>query len=141
LARVGYDYAIGYLKGGIDSWKEAGKETDSIKSIKIDEFVSAYQGDKNINILDVRKASEFYAEHIVDAENAPLDYINESMLKIDKNKTYYVHCAGGYRSMIFASVLKARGYNNLINVEGGFTSIKNSNAFPVTEYVCPSTML
>lgn len=141
LARVGYDYAIGYLKGGIEAWMEAGKETDSIKSIKIDAFVSAYQGDKNINILDVRKASEFYAEHIVDAENAPLDYINESMLKIDKNKTYYVHCAGGYRSMIFASVLKARGYDNLINVEGGFTSIKNSGAFAVTEYVCPSTML
>lgn len=141
LARVGYDYAIGYLKGGIEAWMEAGKEIDSIKSIKIDAFVSAYQGDKNINILDVRKASEFYAEHIVDAENAPLDYINESMLKIDKNKTYYVHCAGGYRSMIFASVLKARGYDNLINVEGGFTSIKNSGAFAVTEYVCPSTML
>ncbi len=141
LARVGYDYAIGYLKGGIEAWMEAGKETDSIKSIKIDAFVSTYQSDKNINILDVRKASEFYAEHIVDAENAPLDYINESMLKIDKNKTYYVHCAGGYRSMIFASVLKARGYDNLINVEGGFTSIKNSGAFAVTEYVCPSTML
>lgn len=141
LARVGYDYAIGYLKGGIDAWMEAGKETDSIRSIKIDEFVSTYQANKNINILDVRKASEFYAEHIVDAENAPLDYINESMLKIDKNKTYYVHCAGGYRSMIFASVLKARGYDNLINVEGGFTSIKNSGAFTVTEYVCPSTML
>jgi glyoxylase-like metal-dependent hydrolase (beta-lactamase superfamily II)/rhodanese-related sulfurtransferase len=141
LARVGYDYAIGYLKGGIDAWMEAGKETDSIRSIKIDEFVSTYQANKNINILDVRKASEFYAEHIVEAENAPLDYINESMLKIDKNKTYYVHCAGGYRSMIFASVLKARGYDNLINVEGGFTSIKNSGAFAVTEYVCPSTML
>jgi glyoxylase-like metal-dependent hydrolase (beta-lactamase superfamily II)/rhodanese-related sulfurtransferase len=141
LARVGYDYAIGYLKGGIEAWMEAGKETDSIRSIKIDEFVAIYQANKNINILDVRKASEFYAEHIVDAENAPLDYINESMLKIDKNKTYYVHCAGGYRSMIFASVLKARGYDNLINVEGGFTSIKNSGAFTVTEYVCPSTML
>lgn len=141
LARVGYDYAIGYLKGGIEAWMEAGKETDSIRSIKIDEFVATYQANKNINIIDVRKASEFYAEHIVDAENAPLDYINESMLKIDKNKTYYVHCAGGYRSMIFASVLKARGYDNLINVEGGFTSIKNSGAFAVTEYVCPSTML
>ena len=141
LARVGYDHAIGYLKGGIEAWKEAGKETDNIKSMNINQFVSAYQSDKNINILDVRKASEFYAEHIVDAENAPLDYINESMLKIDKNKTYYIHCAGGYRSMIFASVLKARGYDNLINVQGGFTAIKNSGAFPVTDYVCPSTML
>ena len=63
------------------------------------------------------------------------------MLKIDKNKTYYIHCAGGYRSMIFASILKARGYDNLINVQGGFTAIKNSGAFAVTEYVCPSTML
>ena len=140
LARVGYDHAIGYLKGG-EAWIKAGKETSSIRSISIDGFTNAYQSDKNINILDVRKASEFYAEHIVDAENAPLDYINESMLKIDKNKTYYIHCAGGYRSMIFASILKARGYDNLINVEGGFTSIKNSGAFAVTEYVCPSTML
>ena len=141
LARVGYDHAIGYLKGGMEAWIKAGKETSSIRSISIDGFTNAYQSDKNINILDVRKASEFYAEHIVDAENAPLDYINESMLKIDKNKTYYVHCAGGYRSMIFASVLKARGYDNLINVQGGFTAIKNSGAFPVTDYVCPSTML
>lgn len=141
LARVGYDNAIGYLKGGIDAWREAGKETDSIKSMNINEFVSAYQANKNIAILDVRKASEFNSEHVIEAENAPLDYINDSMLKIDKNKTYYVHCAGGYRSMIFASVLKARGYDNLINVEGGFTSIKNSGAFAVTEYVCPSTML
>ena len=141
LARVGYDHAIGYLKGGMEAWIKAGKETSSIRSISIDGFTNAYQSDKNINILDVRKASEFYAEHIVDADNAPLDYINESMLKIDKNKTYYVHCAGGYRSMIFASVLKARGYDNLINVQGGFTAIKNSGAFPVTDYVCPSTML
>ena len=75
--------------------------------------------DKNVNILDVRKQSEYLSEHVENAENAPLDFINDSMLKIDKNKTYYVHCAGGYRSMIFTSILKARGYDKLIDINGG----------------------
>ena len=67
------------------------------------------------------------SEHVKNAVNAPLDYINDSMLKVDKNKTYYVHCASGYRSMIFTSILKARGYDNLIDVNGGFKAIKDSN--------------
>jgi hydroxyacylglutathione hydrolase len=141
LARVGYDHAIGYLKGGFDAWKNAGKEVDTITSISVDQFAEIQQKDNSINILDVRKASEYYSEHIIDAVNAPLDYINESMLKVDKNKKYYVHCAGGYRSMIFASVLKARGYDNLIDVAGGFAVIKKSEKFNVTDYVCPTTML
>ena len=94
-----------------------------------------------IAILDVRKKSEYDSEHIVNAINAPLDAINESMLLIDKNKTYYVHCAGGYRSMIFASILKARGYTNLIDVDGGFGAIKESGKFKMTEYLCPTTLL
>ncbi len=141
LARVGYDHAIGYINGGINAWKNAGKELDSIKSVTVDEFAAAEVADPSINILDVRKKSEHDSEHIVNAINAPLDYINDSMLMVDKNKTYYVHCAGGYRSMIFASILKARGYDNLIDVDGGFKAIKDSGKFKVSDYVCPSTLL
>ena len=141
LARVGYDNAIGYLNGGFDSWKNAGKEIDTIVDIDVDEFATAQEANPEINILDVRKKSEFDSEHIVNAENLPLDYINETMSQVDKNKTYYVHCAGGYRSMTFASILKARGYDNLINVDGGFSAIKKSGKFNVTNYVCPTTLL
>jgi hydroxyacylglutathione hydrolase len=141
LARVGYDFAIGYLQGGITAWEAAGFEVDSIPSISVDEFAAAEAADNSINILDVRKKSEYFSEHILNAVNAPLDYINESMLQVNKSKTYYVHCAGGYRSMIFASILKARGYDNLINVAGGFGAIKASGKFNVSDYVCPTTML
>ncbi len=94
-----------------------------------------------VNILDVRRKSEYDSEHIINAVSAPLDYINESMLLIDKNKVYYVHCAGGYRSMVFISILKARGYNNLIDVKGGFKAMKESGVFKITDYACPTTML
>jgi len=141
LARVGYDYSIGYLKGGFDAWKAAGKETDHVQRLSAAEFADAVAADPQANILDVRKKSEYDSEHIVEAENAPLDYINESMLKVDKNKFYYVHCAGGYRSMIFISILKARGYNNLVDVRGGFKEIKEGGRFTITDYVCPTTLL
>jgi glyoxylase-like metal-dependent hydrolase (beta-lactamase superfamily II)/rhodanese-related sulfurtransferase len=141
LARVGYDHAIGFLKGGFNAWKAANKEVDSITSISVQQLAEAQKANPEINILDVRKGSEHLSEHIVGATNAPLDYINESMLKVDKNKTYYVHCAGGYRSMIFTSILRARGYNNLIDVDGGFKAIKDSELFNVSDYVCPSTLL
>lgn len=140
LARVGYDYTIGYLKGGFNAWKAAGKEADEIISIDASELADRMsQGP--VAVLDVRKKSEYQSEHIVDAENAPLDFINDSMLQVDKNKTYYVHCAGGYRSMIFNSILRARGYDNLIDVKGGFKALKESGQFKVTDYVCPSTLL
>lgn len=141
LARVGYDHAIGFIEGGFEAWAKSGKEVDSIKSVSVEEFAAAEVADPSINILDVRKNSEYQSEHILNAINAPLDYINESMLKVDKNKTYYVHCAGGYRSMIFASILKARGYDNLIDVDGGFKAIKESEKFKISDYVCPSTLL
>lgn len=140
LSRVGYDYSIGYLKGGFDAWKNSGKEVDSITSITAEEFADI-NDDQDINILDVRKSSEHLSEHIVDAENYPLDNINDNMEVLNKNKTYYVHCAGGYRSMIFTSILKARGYENLVDVKGGFKAIKDSNRFSITDYVCPSTLL
>ena len=141
LARVGYDHAIGYLKGGFDAWKKSGEEIDQITSISASELAEIKKEDKNIHVLDVRKISEFQSEHVLDAENAPLDYINESMLKIDKDKTYYVHCAGGYRSMVFNSILRARGYDNLIDVKGGFKDLKESGEFEISEFVCPTTLL
>lgn len=140
LARVGYDYTIGYLKGGFNAWKNAGKEVDTIKSVTADELADISQKEK-INILDVRKKSEYLSEHLVDAENAPLDFINDSMAQIDKKKTYYVHCAGGYRSMIFNSILRARGFDNLIDVKSGFKALKESGKFKISDYVCPSTLL
>ncbi len=141
LARVGYDHSIGYLKGGFNAWKNSGKEADTIQRVSADELADILAKDPATNILDVRKKSEYNSEHIIEAENACLDYINESMLKVDKNKTYYVHCAGGYRSMVFASILKARGYDNLIDVRGGFKAMKQSGRFKVTDYVCPTTLL
>lgn len=140
LARVGYDNALGYLKGGVEEWIKAKKETDSVQQITAEELAQKLKTEA-VNILDVRKASEYYSEHVLDAINAPLDYVNDSMTKVDKNKTYYVHCAAGYRSMTFISILQARGYRNLIDVKGGFTAIKNSGLFKVSDYVCPTTML
>lgn len=141
LARVGYDFAIGYLNGGMQSWINTGKEVDAIKSISADELAEIQKNNPETAILDVRKNSEHLSEHILGAVNAPLDYVNDSMLKVEKDKTWYVHCAGGYRSMIFASILKARGYDNLIDVSGGFKAIKDSGKFIVSDYVCPSTLL
>lgn len=141
LSRVGYDYVIGYLEGGIEAWKKAGKDLDTIQSISADELAALQAKDPSVNILDVRKQSEYLSEHIEEAENAPLDFINDSMTTIDKNKTYYVHCAGGYRSMIFTSILRARGFDKLVDVKGGFKAIKESKGFKISDYVCPSTLL
>ena len=140
LARVGYDYTIGYLKGGFEAWKKAGKEVDQIKSVDVNELADI-MAKEPVNVLDVRKNSEYLSEHMLNAENLPLDVINDSMAHINKNKTYYVHCAGGYRSMIFNSILRARGYDNLVDVNGGFKAIKESGKFKVSDYVCPSTLL
>ncbi|MFN4286577.1 MAG: MBL fold metallo-hydrolase [Lacibacter sp.] len=141
LARVGYDHSLGYLKGGFEAWKNAGKEVDTINTITAQELAAIHRQHPDINILDVRRKSEYDSEHIIGAINAPLDYINDSMLLVDKKKTYYVHCAGGYRSMIFISILRARGYDNLIDVSGGFKELKASGEFKISDYVCPTTML
>jgi rhodanese-related sulfurtransferase len=139
LARVGYDYCIGYLEGGFEAWKKAGQEVDIITQVDVDQLHDLVE--KGGNILDVRKKSEYDSEHVVDAENAPLDFINDSMQVINRNQTYYVHCAGGYRSMIFISTLRARGFDNLVDVKGGFKAMKESGKFKITDYVCPSTLL
>jgi rhodanese-related sulfurtransferase len=136
LARVGYDYAIGYLKGGFEAWKDAGKEVDTIESITVEELAERMKKGA-INIVDVRRPAEFYTEFLPGADNIPLDYINENIGQLDKNIEYYVHCAGGYRSMIFISILKARGFEKLINIEGGFKAIKESGLFKTTNSFNP----
>ncbi|MBC3538330.1 rhodanese-like domain-containing protein [Rufibacter sediminis] len=140
LARVGYDYTIGYLQGGFNAWQEGGKETDTIASISPTEFEQRYQQDSTIRVIDVRKPSEYQSEHVETASNAPLDYLNDYLAEIPKDEEVYLHCAGGYRSMIAASILKARGYDNLVNVQEGFKGISGTN-IPRTAFVCPSTLL
>ena len=137
LARVGYDNTMGCLKGGFQSWKDAGKDVDHVNAVNASEVAAM----KDANIVDVRKESEYASEHVVNAMNAPLDYINESMKSIMTDRKYYIHCAGGYRSLIFISILQSRGYRNLIDIKGGFESIKESKKFELTDFVCPTTLL
>ena len=138
LSRVGYDNTLGYLEGGFASWKAEDKEVETVRSIPASEFARDYQS-AAINVLDVRKPSEYEAEHVEKAQSFPLDFISENMDQVDKESTYYLHCAGGYRSVIAASILKSRGYHHLIDVAGGFTAIAETD-LPTTEYVCPSTV-
>ncbi|HNU14339.1 MAG TPA: MBL fold metallo-hydrolase [Chitinophagaceae bacterium] len=141
LSRVGYDNTIGYLKGGVAAWKEAGFDTDIIKEINAEDFASLYEMDsKHINLLDARRKSEYDSEHLVGAENFPLDFINHNMAQLDKNKKYYIHCAGGYRSVIMASILKARGYDKIVNIRGGYKALSQTG-LKKTKYVEPTTML
>lgn len=141
LARVGYDYCIGYLEGGFEAWKNAGMEVDKIGRVTADQLSDILKKQPDAPLYDIRKKSEYLSEHIQEAQNAPLDYINESMASIPKDKTVYIHCAGGYRSMIFASILRARGFDNIVDVIGGFKAIKETEKFKVTDYVCPTTLL
>lgn len=141
LARVGYDNAIGYLNGGVKAWKEAGLEINSFGEISAEDFAKLYAADRNsINLLDVRKESEYSSQHIEGAINLPLDFINEKMSLIDKSKKYYVHCAGGYRSVIASSILNARGFNNLVNIKGGFKALSATN-LPKSQFEVQKTML
>ncbi|MDI1355823.1 MAG: MBL fold metallo-hydrolase [bacterium] len=140
LARVGYDNSLGFLKGGFDAWKRSGKPVDTINSIEASEF-EKIANHSHPNILDVRKNSEFESQHVKDAVNAPLDYIREKKFRPRADRTYYVYCGGGYRSMTYISMLKAEGYEHLIDVKGGFSAIKNEKGFKLTEYVCPTSLL
>jgi len=135
LTRVGFDHAIGYLEGGIEAWKAAGFETDSIQSVTQEEFADNYE---NSIVVDARKESEYIAEQVKGALNIPLDHINNHIAEVPKEDSFYVHCAGGYRSVIWASILKARGYHNMINVEKGMAGIRETKV-PLTAFVCPST--
>lgn len=133
LARVGYDHTIGFLNGGFETWVQAGKEVDSVENVSADVFEKVYH-EESLEVIDVRKPAEFEAGHIDGAKNLPLDYINDLMAEFPKNKTLYIHCAGGYRSMIAASILKSRGIDHVINIEGGFGAVEKTNV-PVLQGV------
>lgn len=136
LARVGYDYSIGYLRGGIDAWKQAGKEIDRIASVDTRQLAEALA--KKPIVLDVRRREEYASGHLDGAINLPLDFINENMQAIDPSRPHYVYCGSGYRSMVFISILKARGYDNLIDVANGFKGIRSSKRFRLTDAAVPS---
>lgn len=140
LSRVGFDNAIGFLKGGFEAWKKSGKEYDTVDTITPSQLKEAISKENHYPIFDVRKESEFQSEHIEIANNTPLDFINDHLAEYPSNKPFYLHCAGGYRSMIAASILKSRGIHNLIDVEGGFDAIKEEG-IKTTDYVCPTTLL
>ena len=130
LSRVGYDNTLGYLKGGFQTWVDADKDIQSITSISAQNFAKQY-AKRSLNIVDVRKPIEFEAEQINGAQNIPLDFINDHLELLDKQAEYHIHCLGGYRSMIFISLLKSRGYHQLIDIKGGIRSIKETE-IPIT---------
>ena len=140
LARVGYDNTIGYLDGGIESWINTGKKTDQITSITANEFEQLTKNE-TVNVLDVRKDGEYQSMHLRgdNIQHFALDYINKQLDLISSDKKYYIHCAGGYRSVIAASILKANGFHNIVDIAGGFAALKNTN-LEVSDYVCPSTL-
>jgi hydroxyacylglutathione hydrolase len=139
LSRVGYDGTIGYLEGGFESWKKSGKEVETVKRITAEEYAKIQATEKQLTI-DVRKHSEFDSEHIIDAVNIPLNEINKHLAEIPKDKPFMLHCAGGYRSMIAASILKQRGWDNFTDIIGGFAEIAKTPVLR-SNYVCPTTLL
>jgi rhodanese-related sulfurtransferase len=141
LSRVGYDHTVGYLQGGLKAWKEAGFETDHLREISATEFDTIYEMDTvHTHLLDCRRKSEYDSEHIVGAQNFPLDFVNQQMAQLDRTKKYFIHCAGGYRSVILSSILKSRGYHQLVNIRGGYKALSQTN-LKKTHYVEPKTML
>ena len=139
LSRVGFDNILGHLKGGFETWKASGKETDTINRISAEQFSKEVKIGES-KIIDVRKESEYAAEHVEEAYNKPLAYINGWVKDINPSEHFYLHCAGGYRSMIAASILQARGYRNFSEIEGGFNAIAQTN-IPKTDFVCQSKVL
>ena len=131
LSRVGYDNCIGFVDGGLDAWKHAGNTTSSILSITADEF-SGKLSNTSIDVLDVRKPGEYESSHLCSVNSNPLDFITDWQDSLSKDKEYHIHCAGGYRSMIAASILKRNGYEKLVDVTGGFGAIQKTNAKIVT---------
>jgi rhodanese-related sulfurtransferase len=139
LSRVGFDNLIGHLEGGFEAWQNAGKEIDTVNRISAEEFEKQVTIGES-KIIDIRKESEYEAEHIEDAYSKPLAYINEWVKDINPEEHFFLHCAGGYRSMIAASILEARGFRNFSEVEGGFNAIAKTTV-PKTNFVCQSKVL
>ncbi|MDA7729299.1 MBL fold metallo-hydrolase [Flavobacteriaceae bacterium] len=138
LSRVGFDNTLGFLSGGIEAWKEEGKEIDTVNSIPTSDFISLHNKKKG-EIFDVRKQSEYLSEHVLESRNIPLSDLNLHLSEFPKEAEFFLHCAGGYRSMIAASILKSRGYHNLIDIQGGYQALKQTE-IPKSNYVCPSTL-
>ncbi len=138
LSRVGFDHVLGFLEGGFQSWKSSGKETDTIHRISPEEFAEKFTADSKV--IDVRKESEYEAEHVNDAFRRPLAEINSWAGTLDNDEHFFIHCAGGYRSMIAASILNSRGIRNFSEIEGGFNKIKET-AVPKSNFVCQSKTL
>lgn len=139
LSRVGYDYAVGYLEGGFSTWKDSGKDLETVKRISPTVFENTLKTEKPL-VIDVRKKSEFDSEHIIGAINVPLNEINQHLAQFPKDKPFILHCAGGYRSMIASAILKQRGWDNFVDVLGGFKEISQTGV-PRSKYVCPTTLL
>lgn len=139
LSRVGFDNTLGYLKGGMTAWKNAGFESDSIESITAQQLKEIQKANPSIEIVDVRRPGEFASEHALGAENFDLDNLNNHLAALKSKEHMYIHCASGYRSVVAASILKARGLHNLTDIAGGFKAMKD-NGIEVTDYVCPSTL-
>lgn len=140
LSRVGYDNTLGFLKGGFNAWQAAGKATETVIRINVDEFAEKMANEAPI-VIDVRKKSEYDSEHVEGVSNIPLNSINQHLAEFPKDKPFVLYCAGGYRSMLAASILKSRGWDNFVDVAGGFAAIKAAGKVPLTEYVCPTTLL
>jgi glyoxylase-like metal-dependent hydrolase (beta-lactamase superfamily II)/rhodanese-related sulfurtransferase len=141
LSRVGYDHTLGFLKGGVEAWKAAGKEVDTVDRIQPEEFAKRVEIGKSL-IVDVRKESEYRAEHVEEATNRPLDFINDWTPEfLSSDEHFFLHCAGGYRSMITASILKSRGIHNFTEVDKGFKGIAEETSVPTTDFVCQSKIL
>lgn len=139
LSRVGFDNVLGYLKGGVDAWKNDGRELDTVDRITADEFKQRLKVGED-NVYDVRKESEWSAEHVEESFSRPLASINDWIKDVNPDEHFYVHCAGGYRSMIAASILQSRGYHNFSEIEGGFNAIAEAGV-PKTDYVCQSKVM
>jgi rhodanese-related sulfurtransferase len=137
LSRVGFDNVIGYLDGGVISWKKADKKIANITTITANNFENLNVNDTNI--YDVRRNREYLSEHMINAKNTPLNDLKNHLSKFNSDKENYIHCAGGYRSMVANSILKSKGIHNVIDIQGGFSSIKKTN-IPTSEYICPSTL-
>jgi len=135
LSRVGFDNTIGYLEGGVDAWEAAGMELDKVDQVTAEELAQM----KDSFIVDVRRPSEFQAEHVDGAINIPLNELNKHLAELPREKTFQIHCASGYRSVIAASILKARGFHNFADVIGGFKAMVETD-MKTTDYVCPSTL-
>ncbi|MFB0960043.1 MAG: MBL fold metallo-hydrolase [Flavobacteriales bacterium] len=137
LSRVGFDNILGYLDGGLENWKKEGKEVESLESISADQFAAQVEKDGR-KIFDVRKPGEWDTEHLPDAENTALGELNNHLAEFPKEDKFYIHCAGGYRSVIAASILKSRGIHNMIDVKGGFDAIKKTE-MKTSTFVCPNS--